>query len=431
MVAPVYGNYAYSNYLYLLAAYLLNTITPSYSYRPATPVDTIREVLQAKIWLQQQPSILANNLVALNDYARKLWEAAQPLQLSTWNNVFLKRVATSSAPNAVSAQAQPGATLATYTITVSQVATAQQNLGTALATNAVAGLAAGTYTFNLQAGGRTYTVSFAVNAGDTNLTVLNNMAKAINAVGAPVTAEVATDTVAGTSRLVIRAQNTGTGNAFTLTDVTGSAVAYTGAGNVSVPATNASYTVNSVPYTSQSNTVYLDKSKLALNLLAKVDNATITVSPDTQAISTAINNFVTAYNNLLTFAAQHFQYIAPRILSSLKQAYSYHAAELKAIGINQNPEGTLAVNQPALTNAIQNNLGLVETAFSGTNGLAVAAGLTARQISTSPLTTFASPFSLINTATNYLLPYGWWGLLNTASLWSMLPPPGSLFSQVI
>lgn len=427
MVSPVYGSYWYNNYW--LASYLLNPLASSYPYQPISPISWAQEALGVKNWIQQQPSLLANALTSLSNYARQLWEASQPLQLSTTNNVFLQRAATSSAPSAVTAQAKPGATIATYTISISQIATAQQNLGTPLSSTAAAGLAAGTYTFNLQTGGRTYTISFTVNTGDTNQTVLNNMARAINASGAPVTAKVATDTVAGTSRLVLTASNTGTSNAFTLTDVTGNAVAYTGANTVSVAASNASYTLNGVPYTSESNTVYLDNQKLSLNLLGPVTNATITVTPDTQAISNAINNFVTAYNNLVTFTAQNLQYITPQLLSSLKQSYTYQAPSLTAIGITQNPNGTLAVNQTALTGAIQNNLGLVETAFSGVNGLAVTAGLKAQQIFTSPLSSFANPLPQLNPT--YLSLYNWWGALNTATLWALLLPPGQFFNRVV
>ncbi|MEW8959291.1 MAG: flagellar filament capping protein FliD, partial [Moorella sp. (in: firmicutes)] len=340
-----------------------------------------------------------------------------------------QRTATSSAPNAVTVQAQPGATLSTYAISISQIATAQQNIGIALTSTAATGLTPGTYTFNLQAGGKTYAISFTVNTGDINLTVLTNMANAINAAGAPVTANVATDTVAGTSRLVLTARDTGTSNAFTLTDVSGNAVTYTGANTVSVSAANASYTLNGVPYTSESNTIYLDNRRLTLNLLGPVTGATITVTPDRQAISNAINNFVTAYNNLVTFTAQNSQYISPQLLSILKQSYSYQASNLAAIGVTQNPEGTLAVNQTVLTSALQNNLGLVETAFSGVNGLAVTAGFNAQKISTSPLTTFANPLPQLNTT--YLPPYNWWGLINTASLWSVLLPPGSFFNQLV
>lgn len=426
MVSPVYGNYWYPNYW--LASYLLNPLAPSYPYQPGAPINITQEALWVNNWTRQQPSLLANSLATLSNYARQLWEASQPLQLSTSNNVFLQRTATSSAPSAFTAQAQPGAILTAYNISISQIATAQQNLGTALTSAAVTGLATGTYTFNLQTGGKTYTISFTVNPGDTNLTVLSNMANAINATGAPVTTKVATDTVAGTSRLVLTAKNTGTSNAFTLADVTGNAVAYTGANTVSVAAANASYTLNGVPYTSESNTIYLDNRRLSLNLLGPVTGATITVTPNTQAINNAITNFVAAYNNLVTFTAQNSQYISPQLLFSLKQSYSYQAANLAAIGITQNLDGTLAINQTAFTSALQNNLGLVETAFSGVSGLAVTAGFNAQKISTSPLTAFANPLPQLST---YLPPYNWWGLLNTTSLWPLLLPPGSFFNQLV
>lgn len=214
-----------------------------------------------------------------------------------------------------------------------------------------------------------------------------------------------------------------------VTDVTGNAVVYTGANTVAVAAANASYTINGVPYTSESNTVYLDNRKVSLSLLGPVASAAITVTPDTQAISNAINNFVTAYSNLITFAAQNAQYINPLLLTGLKQSYTYRAANLAAIGITQNPAGTLTINQNLLTSVIQNNLGLVETAFSGSNGLAVIAGLKAQQVATSPLNTFANPLPL--DGRNYFPIYTLFGVLNTSSLLSLLLPPGQLFDRFV
>ncbi len=130
MTAPLYNTYWYSNFG--LANYLLTPSLGSNRYQPVTPLDIAQRALWLNNWARQQPSILATTLTTLGNYARQLWEASQPLQLSTRNNVFLQRAAASSAPNSVTAQATPGATLATYTITIDRIATAQQNLGTAL-----------------------------------------------------------------------------------------------------------------------------------------------------------------------------------------------------------------------------------------------------------------------------------------------------------
>lgn len=91
--------------------------------------------------------------------------------------------------------------------------------------------------------------------------------------------------------------------------------------------------------------------RVSLSLLAPVAGAMVSVAPDTQAITSAISNFVAA------FAAQNAQYINPVLVISLKQSYGYRAAELAAIGITQDISCTLTVNQGLLANAVQNNLG--------------------------------------------------------------------------
>jgi len=70
----------------------------------------------------------------MQNYGRQLYAAAQPLNSSNANNVFTQRTATSSAPDVLTARALPGVTTGSYTLTVTQLAAAQQNLGTALTT---------------------------------------------------------------------------------------------------------------------------------------------------------------------------------------------------------------------------------------------------------------------------------------------------------
>ena len=67
--------------------------------------------------------------------------------------------------------------------------------------------------------------------------------------------------------------------------------------------------------------------------------------------------------------------------------------------------------------------------ISGSNGLAVIAGLKAQQVATSPLNTFANP--LPPDGRNYLPLYTLFGMLNTSSLWSFLLPPGQLLDRSV
>lgn len=422
MMYPYYSDYSY----------LFNTSNPLASLSNIT-TDNISQIAQQALYTdmenQQLPMQSTNALVMLNSYANNLAETASQLQLTSPDNVFNQMVATSSDPNSISVSAQPGATASTYSVTVNQLAMAQQNNGTSLSSNSVTSLTPGTYSFTAQVGGQQYNISFNVNQGDTNQTVLDNMVQAINSANIGITAIVNNNPYVGTSQLEINANNTGTNNAFTLTDVSGNAVSYTGANTVTVEATNANYTINGVSGTSQTNTVNVDNNNLTMTFNKTVSNATVTVAPDTQSISDSINNFVNDYNEMLTYVNQNQQYISPLVASELTQSYEYQASNLQAIGITQNPDMTLSIDQNTLNNAIQNNFSTVQAAFAGFDGLAVNAGQFAGQIAESPLTDYANEtMPLVN---NNMGIYDSTGMLDASLIQTMLMPSGQFINSLI
>ncbi|ORX22231.1 flagellar hook protein FliD [Thermoanaerobacterium sp. PSU-2] len=422
MMYPYYSDYSY----------LFNTSNPLTSLSNISS-DNISQIAQQALYTdmenQQLPMQSTNALVMLNSYANNLNETASQLQLTSPDNVFNQMVATSSDPNSISVSAQPGATASTYSVTVNQLAMAQQNNGTSLSSNSVTSLTPGTYSFTAQVGGQQYNISFNVNQGDTNQTVLDNMAQAINSANIGITAIVNNNPYLGTSQLEINANNTGTNNAFTLTDVSGNAVSYTGANTVTVEATNANYTINGVSGTSQTNTVNVDNNNLTMTFNKTVSNATVTVAPDTQSISDSINNFVNDYNEMLTYVNQNQQYISPLVASELTQSYEYQASNLQAIGITQNPDMTLSIDQNTLNNAIQNNFSTVQAAFAGFDGLAVNVGQFAGQIAESPLTDYANEtMSLVN---NNMGIYDSTGMLDASLIQTMLMPSGQFINSLI
>lgn len=428
MAISINQNYLYTTPNYWAASYFFDPAKSTQLVQPVSPADMWSLAQQAATlnnWYQQQPSYLTNALVTLNDYANSLWQSTQGLEVSSYQNVFTQMSAFSSS-NLITAQAQPNATPATYTVTVSQIAQAQQNVGNMLSSDSIAGLAPGTYTFDIQSGSQNFSVSFTVNPNDTNQMVLNNMAQAINAIGAGVTASVNNDTLSGTSQLVLKADNTGTNNSFSLTDVYGNAVAYTGANNVQSAAANAVYSINGVSNSASSNTINLDNGNLNITFSGIVSDATVTVQPDTQAILNNINDFIRNYNNFITYISQNQQYISPEIMSNLIESYQMQSANLEAIGITQNPDMTLSLDQNILNSSLQNNLSAVQSAFSGMDGFAVNVGDIAQQIINSPLADYANVLPYVGS--NYMSIYDNLGMLNMASMISMLLPPGQLFN---
>jgi len=142
-------------------------------------------------------------------------------------------------------------------------------------------------------------------------TSLTGMRDAINGANAGVSASII-KTGDGAYRLSLTASKTGEANAVSSVTVTGddtlqSIVGFdstkTDADNpldVSVAAQDAELTVNNVAITSSTNTISDALEGITLNLNDVTSgNQTLTITQDTSKASTAISNFVDAYNNLL------------------------------------------------------------------------------------------------------------------------------------
>jgi flagellar hook-associated protein 2 len=326
-----------------------------------------------------------------------LASTARQLDLASPLSAFFSASATSSNPSAILAQATPGSSVttappqATYTFSVSQVAVAQANVGSALPSNGTGTFAAGTDTIGVTQHGVTTDVSVAVGANDTNATVLANLAAAINDTpGLGVTASVLTDPIAGTSQLVVEAATTGTASAFSLSDVAGTAVASAGVGNATTAAANASFTENGTALTSSSNDLYLgDLGQLHVTLLAPTAApVTVTIGPDTSQITAAIASFVDAFNGAQAFFGAHADTF-PGVGAELSSLAARLAPQLATIGIATAPDGTLSIDAAKLAAAVGQQLGSVRTVLADVGGLASEASAIATTRLQNPLTTVA------------------------------------------
>ena len=213
------------------------------------------------------------------------------------------------------------------------------------------------------------TANIAITASNNTLTTL---ASSINSQSATnkwgITANVVTD--ASGARLAIYSQSTGSTGALSIP---------TGASNNTtsltfeppIGGTDAEITINGIPYASSTNTVTGAIPDVTLTLVS-ADSATpvtLTVGPNTTAISNSINNFVIEYNTVIgdintQFAANPSTNtqgpLGPdtylrTLQSSLAADLTYTTTDatsvgsgltsLAALGISTNSDGTLTVNQ--------------------------------------------------------------------------------------
>ena len=169
-------------------------------------------------------------------------------------------------------------------------------------------------------------------------------------------------------------------------------------------ATDASATIDGVPYDSASNTISGAIPGVTLNLLGTTQGApvSLTVAPDAAQTSTAIDQFVTDYNSAINLVNAQFKLAGStdsagnttasegvlasdatvvNLQSTLEQALNYLYApasgsttvsSLRDLGITMNNDGTLSVNSATLANALVTSPGDVQNFFQGAalNGFA-------------------------------------------------------------
>jgi flagellar hook-associated protein 2 len=189
-------------------------------------------------------------------------------------------------------------------------------------------------------------------------------------------------TDANGSRLALTSQSTGSAGALAITSNNTNL-------NFDAPTggSNASLTINGVPYSSASNTITGAIPGVTLSLAGADPNETVQVAvgPDATQITNAINNFVSAYNQVIGDINQQYAINAStntegplgsdtslRDLQSSLLADAAYAlplnsnsgyTNLASLGINTNDDGTLTVDSSQLASELATNPAAVQSFF--------------------------------------------------------------------
>jgi flagellar hook-associated protein 2 len=238
------------------------------------------------------------------------------------------------------------------------------------------------------ASGTTHDIAITQGSNDT----ISTLASYINTQKWGVTASVVTD--AGGARLALYSQSTGTPGALAITN-NDTALTF----NAPIGGTNASLTIDGVPLSSTTNTVSGAIEGVTLNLAsASTGTMQLTIGPDAAAATTAINNFVDAYNSVVGIINSQFTVNAATnkqgplgsdsalrsLQSTLLKDVTYSITgnsglvNLASLGIDLNNDGTLSVNQlatdthPSLANVLATNPSAVQGFFQNVSGTGFA-----------------------------------------------------------
>lgn len=319
--------------------------------------------------------------------------------------------ATPSDSTVFSASATSIAVAGTYSLEVSSLAQAQKlaAAGQASSTAAIGGGGSTTVTFDFGTTSGTLLPSgkydtdgdFVSNGGGTkSVTIdssnnsLQGIRDAINAAKIGVTATIVNDGSDTPYRLVLSSDSNGASNSMKIS-VSGEAAVQdllehnpAGTQNLSetVTASNANFKVNGVAVSKTSNSIsdVIQGVTLTLNKTTS-SPATLTVARDNAAISSAISGFVKAYNDLTGTLKTFSAYDAAKQQGAILQGDATvrsletqlrgivgssvvgtpgNLTTLSSVGVAFQKDGTLAVDQAKLSNAINNNFGDIASLFA-------------------------------------------------------------------
>jgi flagellar hook-associated protein 2 len=289
-------------------------------------------------------------------------------------------IATSSNSSILTANASGVAIAAAHTVSITNLATTSSYYTDTVASSSTA-LATGD-TISISVGGQPVT---SVTLDATNNT-LDQLVAAINSQTSAVQANIIND--ANGARLAIVSAtsgvpgNIGVTGSLHLTDALNTTINF----NQAVAGLNAKLSVDGVPISSTTNTVKGVINGVTLNLAAPtvtngVDTpVSLTVAPDTSQATTALNNFASAYNAVVTEINKQFNVAADgsgggpleadnslrQVQSLLLSAISYSVSgnngivNLASIGVDLNNDGTLLVNNSTLSTALSSNFSAVQ-----------------------------------------------------------------------
>ena len=346
---------------------------------------------------QAAPQVQINNatnqanglLGGLNTLNSTLTALQSSVAALTSASTFSSYTATLADTTVGTASTLSNAKSGSYALQVTQLATAQQRTGPALAGTATVGSGA----LVIAVGNNSVSVNVPPTAK------LSDIASAINsASGNPgVTATVINGTSG--SQLLLSSNQTGVANGFTITAGSGSSSGLTNlASSLNTPgsseAKDARLTLNGISVVSASNSVSGALDGVTLNLAA-TGSTQLIVRQDTASAASAVQTFVTAYNSYVKSIGTLSSYnattrvagpllgdstlnsVVNQISSVLSKSVPGNSiGSLASLGMTRQADGTLLLTSSTLNSALSTNPAAVQDLFAGSSGYATRLNVT-------------------------------------------------------
>jgi flagellar hook-associated protein 2 len=370
---------------------ILNALSSSLGTGQGIDVDsTVKQLITnlrgpEQVWQTQQQILQGQSsaLTQLNTEVTALSNAVDTLNDAA--GAISARAVSSSEPGIVTATASNSTPVGSHTIVVNNLASSSSYYSGAVASSTTT-LAAGTFTIQV---GSQAPATITIDA--TNNT-LDGLAAAITNANLGVTASVVNDS--NGARLAIVSNTSGAASDLTV-NAGSSGLTFT----KGATGKDASLTVDGVPISSASNTIANSVAGLTLNLVGADPNTPvqIAVSPDTNKVTQAVKDFVTAYNAIIQDLTNQFTFNtstssagplaadsgARLVQTELLSAVTYTGTgnsinTLAQLGVSMNNDGTLTVDDAKLSSAVNSDFAGVQNFFHPATGTGFAASLKAQ-----------------------------------------------------
>ena len=245
---------------------------------------------------------------------------------------------------------------------VRQLAKPQVNVGKYLYPDE-RGMAEGNYSFDVATLSSNYELQFTIGRTDTNKEIQGRLARLINNFNLGLQAEVDEDEM-GNTALVIRSKSVGDksaeGGHFSISDENTSQergiVDYLGIRKVSQEGTDAIYSVNGQTHTAPGNDVRLNNTfDVRLKEAAPGKSVLIGYKQDVDSVKDNIISLAGSYNDFIRATAE-FAEKQPRtnlLVKDMKSNSAFYTSGLERLGVVQQEDGTLAVDEEKLTEVLK------------------------------------------------------------------------------
>ncbi|MDR1117227.1 MAG: flagellar filament capping protein FliD [Oscillospiraceae bacterium] len=237
-------------------------------------------------------------------------------------------------------------------VQIDRIAMGQENTGNSLKSSVKFGDVKD-YRFEIKTEKGTKAFSVSVTASDTNESVQQKAAAAINSADIGVTASYTKNEGQGTGFLTVKSNSVGDQDSakFMIKDITpGGIVSKTGLDAVSREAQDAAYRVNGGKLQqSSTNNVNLGNGLSAILKGASEDEIKVTVGQDSSYAVGKVNELVKEYNSLVGGAFDNLgSKGANKLFNSLVGVAKTYMPSLSRIGINLSDDGSLKIDSKKL-----------------------------------------------------------------------------------